>query len=66
MSPIPRTVSYYLILYANRWVHLGTYSIKPKFVIPVKSVFVGCLRKGKLVSVKKGEFITFFYLLMIT
>lgn len=46
MSLIPKTVSYYLIFYTNRWVHLGTGPIKPKSVISVKYVFAGSLRKG--------------------
>ncbi|SQH74649.1 protein of unknown function [Shewanella benthica] len=53
MSLIPKTVSYYLIFYTNRWVHLGTGLIKPKSVISVKYIFAGSLRKGQSVGIKK-------------
>lgn len=66
MSQIPKTVSYYLIFYTNRWVHLGTGLIKPKSVISVKYVFAGSLRKGKCGDVKKGGNTTFFNMLKVT
>ena len=66
MSLIPKTVSYYLIFYTNRWVHLGTGLIKPKSVISVKYVFAGSLRKGQIVGVKKGGVTTFFNMPKVT